>query len=215
MVSRIANKGWEIVYKAPVTASVGLIALLLALFPAMGELLQYERTAIIGGQVWRLVTCYLVHWNVDHLCWDWLMFVVLGAICEMRNRGQMRGCLVAAVAAVSMVVFWKFPEIVSYRGLSGLDTALFTLLATDLFCEAKRHGNKIQAIAMGGCLLSFVAKTIFEVTTGRTLFVDQEAAEFVILVFDHLAGAVVGFIAALIPCNFYHGEPISLSHKMQ
>jgi len=192
------NKNLQNISKVPVTASVGFAALVVALLPGLGELLQYDRAAIAGGEVWRLASCYLVHWSADHLCWDWLMFVVLGAVCEMRNPWRMRSCLVAGIAAVSAVVYWGFPAIEVYRGLSGLDSALFTLLATDLFNEARREGDKLWLFLTGGLLAAFGAKTIYEAITGQAFFVDQQAAKFVTLVFDHVAGAVVGVVISLV-----------------
>ncbi|NOY42897.1 MAG: rhombosortase [Planctomycetes bacterium] len=184
--------------RVPVTSSIAVAAIIVAVFPSLANLLQYDRAAIEGGEFWRLATCYLTHWNADHLTWDLLMFLVLGGACEIRNPLRMRTSLLAGIVAVSALVYLAFPDITTYRGLSGLDTAMFTLLATGLLCEAWRERNTLQTLATGGLLLALSAKTVYEAVTGQTLFVDQQAADFVPLVYDHIAGAAVGVAASFL-----------------
>jgi rhomboid family GlyGly-CTERM serine protease len=179
-----------------VTLSLALAAIAVAALPVAGELLQFDRLAIGSGEFWRLATCHLAHWNLEHLKWDLLMFVVLGVVCEWRNPGRMRLCVAAAAGAVSLLVSLQFPEIAFYRGLSGIDTALFTLLAIDLLRDAARDRNWLLVTATGGMLYGFAAKTLFEAATGRTIFVDQQAAGFLALVWDHVVAGAVGLLCA-------------------
>ena len=182
----------------PVTLAVGLAALMIAVFPAASEVLQFDRASISAGEVWRLVTCHLTHWNGDHLHWDLLMFVVIGGACELRNPRQMRWCVAMSAAVVAGLVLYCFQAIQEYRGLSGIDTALFTLLAINSVCDARREGNYILAMTASGLLGGFVAKTAFEAATGQTIFVDQESAGFALLVWDHIAAGVGGAMGAFV-----------------
>jgi rhomboid family GlyGly-CTERM serine protease len=185
--------------KVRLTLIMGLSALLIAALPALGNLLQLDRAALAAGDLWRLATCHLTHWNVEHLIWDLLMFIVLGAACELRNPQRMRCCVATAAAAVTVLVLLCFPEIETYRGLSGIDTALFVLLAVEIVRDALRDGNRLLTLAAGGLLVGFMAKTIYEATTRQTIFVDQAAAGFVPLVWDHLVAGGIGAIAAFWP----------------
>lgn len=185
--------------RLPVTLAIGGVALVIALLPSAAELLQFDRSAIAGGEFWRLATCHVTHWNLEHFQWDWLIFLVLAAVCELRDRGRMLGCVVGAAIAVTTVVWVWFPELGTYRGLSGIDTALFTMLAIDVVRDAMRDQNRLPQIAASGLLLGFAAKTAYEAITGQTYFVDQEAAGFVPLVWDHVAAGAVGVICALWP----------------
>jgi hypothetical protein len=133
------------------------------------------------------------------LQWDLLMFIVLGAVCESRNRQRMWTCVAGAAAAVSFLVLVFFPAIDCYRGLSGIDTALFTLLAVDLIRDARRQQRQLIAGTVSGLLLGFIAKTVYEATTGHAFFVDQTAAGFELLVWDHI---VAGFVGVLIGLAF-------------
>jgi rhomboid family GlyGly-CTERM serine protease len=178
--------------RLPITLAMGGIALIVALMPLAPELLQFDRPAIASGAFWRLATCHVTHWNLEHFWWDGLMFVVLAATCELRDRRRMMGSISAAAVAVTALVWFGCLDIATYRGLSGIDTALFTMLAMEVACEARRKRNHEVYLAASGLLLGFTAKTAYEAFTGQTYFVDQNAAGFVPLVWDHLVAGVVG-----------------------
>ena len=62
-----------------------------------------------------------------------------------------------------MLVF--LPDIESYHGLSGLDSALFTLLVIS---------NLDRRLSLGvGFLAAFLLKTAYEMATGATVFVSS------------------------------------------
>jgi rhomboid family GlyGly-CTERM serine protease len=182
--------------RIPVTLTITLLAVVIACVPSAAELLQFDRGGIVLGEFWRLATGHLTHWNIEHIQWDLLMFVALGAICELRDPRRQRICVLAATASVSMLVFFAFPSLNEYRGLSGIDTALFTLLAIDLMRDAVRNKSGMLAIVAGGLLIGFMAKTAFEAVTGHAYFVDQGAAGFDLLIWDHVAAAVVGALVS-------------------
>lgn len=189
----------KIIARIPVTLGVSAFALLAFLLPEGGAWLQLDRGRIAEGELWRLITCHATHWNRDHFQWDFLVFIVLGGYCEWRSPAKMRLTLVASALAVSATVWFFFPSIEQYRGLSGIDTALFTLVSVDLIRGAARSGNRPQTIAACALLFGFMGKTFFEAFTGQTLFVDETAAGFTALVWDHIAGAAVGALVALGP----------------
>jgi len=199
----------QLLASVAVTLTITILALAAGVFPGFAEVLQFDRTAIAAGEVWRLITCHLTHWNADHLRWDLLMFVVLGVACELRSSTRLRVCLIAAIGVVSATVTLAFPDIHTYRGLSGIDSAIFTLLAIDLLREAVRDKNLGQIMLQGGLLAGFAAKIAYEATTGETFFVDRETADFATLVYDHLAGAAVGLIVAVadIRLGILHPTP--------
>jgi rhomboid family GlyGly-CTERM serine protease len=182
--------------RVPVTLTMAMCAVAIACVPSVGEMLEFDRTRIAAGEIWRLATGHLTHWSVEHLQWDLVMFVTVGAVCEIRNPRRMRLCVVAAAASVSAVVFFGFPTMEAYRGLSGIDTALFTLLAVDLLRDAWRHRNFTVATAAGFFLAGFAVKTAYEAITGQALFVDQHSAGFDLLVWDHIVAAAAGMIVA-------------------
>jgi rhomboid family GlyGly-CTERM serine protease len=178
--------------RIPHTLAITLLAVVVAGIPGLAETLQFDRTQIEAGQLWRFATGHLTHWNFEHLQWDLLMFAVLGTICELRNPRQMRWCVAIAAAAVSALVFVAFPSVAAYRGLSGIDTALFTLLALALLKDARRDHHKFLAFTTTALLIGFIAKTSYEAVTGHAFFVNQDAAGFSLLVWDHVVAGAVG-----------------------
>jgi rhomboid family GlyGly-CTERM serine protease len=163
----------------------------------ISQLLQFDHEAIAAHQWWRLITGHLTHWDAGHFTWDAMMFAVLGVLCECRNRGRYVFCLVVSVLAISASVYWFLPKMSFYRGLSGVDSALFTLAVALLLRDARRESDGLMIAVLVTGLLGLVAKLAFEITTGATLFVDSSAAGFTPLPLVHAIGAAVGLVSAI------------------
>lgn len=179
-----------------VTLAVAMAACALLASAGWTGVLTYDRAAIAAGEPWRLFTGHLTHWNFDHLLWDVLAFIAAGAIIEGRSRRTLLATLGLSAVAISATVWIAQPELASYRGLSGVDSALFTCAGVLLFHEARRSGNARFAWLIGLALFGFLAKIGYEIATGATLFVDSAAAGFVPLPLAHAVGGAAGAIAA-------------------
>lgn len=178
-------------------AIVVALAGLALVTPELTAAWELNRAAIADGQWWRVFTGHLTHWNLDHLFWDAATFVALAAACIwLRPLTTLTGTLVGCVV-ISATVFLAHPQLETYRGLSGLDTALFTLLAAIIYQEARLDGDRALGAVAKWAVASLVAKTGYEVVTGATLFVDSEVAGFMPLASAHAAGAVVGLLAGI------------------
>ena len=154
------------------TLSLTLLAIAAALLP--GSALELQR----GGAPWRIVTCHFTHFTFEQLAWDALVLLALGIACE--KRAGFRATLLASAIVVPLAVLAFAPDVSTYRGLSGIDSALFALL---LMSEWRRS----WPIAV-----AFVAKIVIEMTTGSTLFVS--GAAFAPVPIAHVAGAVCGVV---------------------
>lgn len=168
------------------------------LSPELTAAWELNREAVAAGQWWRLFTGHLTHWNLDHLLWDAATFFALGVLCMQRSATRTIACLLASSVAISVTVLGFHSELSTYRGLSGLDTALFTLAATITWRDARRESDRAMAAVAKWALGSLLAKTVYELATGDTLFVDSAQAGFVPLASAHAAGAAVGCVAALV-----------------
>ena len=180
---------------APFTFSIAAIAILAHFIGPLRNALELDRVLVWQGQWWRIWTGHITHFSAEHLFWDLGMFVVLGVLCE---RGRVRAfamMMFAMSMVVSLVVGWTHPELTVYRGLSGLDTGLFTWFIIDQVIANLKCGNRRYAVLWFAGVLALLAKLVYEIGTGTTLFVD--AGEFVPLVEAHLAGALVGMIPIL------------------
>lgn len=159
-----------------IAISLTLLAIAATLLP--GSWLELQR----GGAVWRIATCHFTHFTYEQLAWDALVFLLLAIACERRNRGAFRATLLANVIVVPIAVL-AFSDVTTYRGLSGIDSALFGLLLVS-------EWRLSRMVAL--CGVAFAAKIIFEMSTGATVFVHSDA--FGAVPAAHIAGALIGVI---------------------
>ena len=181
-----------------VTWLVALFAATVYVVPGAADLLQYDRQAMAGGQWWRYFTGYVTHWNAEHLFWDVLMFVVVGCMVESQSRWRMISLCLGSAAAISGFTWFARTDVAVCRGLSGIDTALFTYLAIAILVDAVVHRQWVRCFASGVLFAGFGGKLVFEVVTGSTLFVNSDRAGFVVLIEAHVLGALAGIAMAWI-----------------
>ncbi|HEX7190285.1 MAG TPA: rhombosortase [Thermoanaerobaculia bacterium] len=150
---------------------------------SLGGFAQYDRGAVLRGEVWRLVTGHFSHWSASHLGYDLFAFVILGAICERRGRSLFAATVVATALAVSLFLLAFRADVDMYRGLSAIDSALWMGAVFDL-------GERRLPLAVALTAL-FLAKVLVESRSGA-LFVDG----ITVLPVVHLIGAAAGSIMA-------------------
>ena len=179
-----------------VTIVLAGAACLTAVDVGLSQRLAFDRLAIAQGDLLRLFTGHFVHWSADHLLWDALMFVALGAVIELRSRLALWKTIAWSAAAISAGLWFFQPDIATYRGLSGVDSALFTWIAATSWIEARRRGQSYLAFVALATLAAFLAKIGWEIATATTLFVDSSQGGFTPLPLVHLIGGAVGVAAA-------------------
>jgi len=177
------------------TISLAIFCIAAHAHQPLSDRLAYDRTAIQAGEIWRLLTGHLTHYSAEHLLWDALMFVVLGVLVERRHRCSFVSTVLASATAITAVLWFAHPEVAAYRGLSGIDSALFTHAAILLYIDGRRFNRPLVRRISALLLAGFVAKLIYELASGSTLFVDSTA--FVSLASVHAVGGFVGLISAL------------------
>jgi len=170
---------------------------MLEILEAAGELLQYDRQAIADGQLWRLVTGHLVHFGLEHLAWDAAVFVLLAVLCWRLGRGVCLASLVGATLAIPAVLWILEPGLQTYRGLSGLDSALYVTAAVTLGRRLWTRGRRLSAAAAFLSVLGLAAKVTYELATGQALFVDALTLGFAPVPIAHATGGLAGGLAAL------------------
>jgi rhomboid family GlyGly-CTERM serine protease len=169
-------------------------ALLLAVAPGAAASFEYDRTAIVAGQLWRAITCHWTHWSLDHLAWDLAAFVTLVLIGWRAGAKRLLLALALSAALIPLAVWIVLPEMGAYRGLSGIDSALFTLVAVTVLKEEIAAGRRGMALAIVLVIAGFAGKIVFELVTGATLFADSSL--FVPVPLAHVVGGVCGWAAA-------------------
>lgn len=170
------------------------LAVLIHLLPGAAALLEYDRAEVLRGQAWRLLTGHWTHTSADHLVWDVVAFAALGLAVAWRGRRLFWRTALGSATAISVALLLLAPQWHTYRGLSGIDSALFVALAATLLAGNRR----VDRLLGGAALLVFAAKVGFETLTGAALFTTP-MPDHQVVPMAHLVGAFVGLVAAAAP----------------
>jgi membrane associated rhomboid family serine protease len=179
--------------------AVCLLTLLIPLIPDAGETLQWQRSGSIVHHSFDWLTGHLTHWSADHLIWDLVTFVALsfGALRLIPRRYLL--CLFLAALLIPLEIALNQSHLDSYRGLSGIDSALFGLILAGLWRTSANAGrfHPARLLSILGAV-GFLAKNLFEFGTGQTVFVSGTSAGFIPAVSAHLVGIICGLASGLI-----------------
>ena len=110
-------------------ALVAAAAIALAFAPAAWLCaLEFDRDAILRGELWRLWSAHLVHFSPAQAMLDALLFLLSGAMAARTLRIDFRWRdLLLAAPLISLALLWLAPDLAAYRGLSGLASATLLL----------------------------------------------------------------------------------------
>jgi rhomboid family GlyGly-CTERM serine protease len=154
---------------------------------AASAYLQFDRPAVLGGQIWRLWTAHLVHLGWNHFLLNgaglwlvWLLFRHTASTAAWCWHFLFSGL------AVGMGLLWFNPELVWYVGLSGVLHALFI---AGLLADIRTHTTLGLLV-----LLGFAAKLVLEQMYGP-LPGSERSAGGPVVVDAHLYGAIAGCIS--------------------
>jgi len=185
----------EYLRMAPVTCLIATAALLLQSLPDLQPAAELRFTELAASDLWRLVTCHLLHWSWDHFTWDVAVLLAAGTFCETRWPRRFLAVLATASVLIPAAVMISAPQLQSYRGLSGLDSALFALAAGSMLIEESRNGRRHSAVVAAVVVAAQFLKITAESAAGHTLFVQN--APFIPVPLAHLCGAVIGSLLSL------------------
>ena len=180
----------------------GLSGLLIGLF-LLGEsafqLLVWDRQAMLGADLWRLVTGHLVHTDLAHLTWNIGAYLILGGVLESLYRVSARQQILLfllAAATVNAAVWGLRPDLALYAGLSGVLNGYFILLFVYLW---RIHHQKVTLLAGAGLL----AKNGYEVLAGASVL---NTSAWASVPEAHIAGALAGLAFCLTALWQRHRE---------
>ena len=174
------------------TLALALFALLASL-PAVATGLELTRADVAAGEGWRLFTGHFTHWTAAHFVWDWLAFVALGAALEPKGRRRLGALLLCSALAIGGAFLLFEPHLHTYRGLSGLDSALFGLAWTLVLRRSVTQRGRLAArtLAIAALGAGFVGKLAWELVTQSALFMPANSP-FVPVPLAHAIGAGLG-----------------------
>lgn len=182
---RPATADWRI----PVFLAVLALALT-AVGRRAGDRLDYDRDAILAGEVWRIVTAHVVHFQWPHLamnlaglCLVWLLFG------RRLSSAQWMAVSTACMVGVGAAVLLFHPEVSSAAGLSALLHGMFAAGAL----AGILAGHRLEWIP----LVLLTAKLVWEAAVGP-LPGSEAVAGGPVFVEAHLYGAIFGTISILL-----------------
>jgi len=159
----------------------------------MTEALEYHRDSVIAGELWRLVTGQLVHWSTAMLVADLGVLLLAGLLLARRSPRLLLVCLPLSVGAVAAAVHFLSPELIRYRGSSGIATALVIACALDLAgTPGAPRRAAIAALVVGA------AKLAYELATGTSLSSGTLPPGVRVAPVAHVAGVASGAVAWLV-----------------
>ena len=144
---------------------------------------------------WSMLSAHFVHLSTEHLAWNLVPFMILGACIEAHSRKRLLLALYAGTLSVWVYLALLSP-LVGYAGLSGV---LNTLLVVALYEVQK------QRVYRGTAYLTLVlslAKIIFELITHDGIFTSLVWPP---VPYAHLAGWIGGLLLALYLTTFIDG----------
>lgn len=180
-------------FYAPITVSI--TSLLIFLFdPVATSLLRYQRNAISGGELWRLVSGHLCHLGDMHLLFNLLgLWLITLLLHQELKRHYWSLIFIISLLGTSAGLWFFSPEVIGYVGLSG---ALHGLAVAGAILDMRNVliSNVVLLTGVAGKLIweqsSFYSNSMSEIIGGH------------VLVNSHLFGAIAGAAIGLILC--YH-----------
>jgi rhomboid family GlyGly-CTERM serine protease len=171
---------------------MGLAAVwLVLLLPVAGgvglrDALRYQRDAVLGGELWRLVTAHLVHLDLSHALLNAVGATLIWALFARELR-PWQWCAIALAAATAIdagFLLWQ-PQLHWYVGASGV---LHGTMAAGTLAQLRRRDPVSLLLA-----LFLVAKLGYEQLVGALPFESPGT----VVVSAHAYGAIGGLLMAL------------------
>lgn len=175
------------IYLWPV--GIAILSILIQTNIEMLESLQWSRSEPLAMYSW--ITSHLCHWSWDHLWWDLLAFGSLSAVAIRLAGHRYFWCLGLSALAICFEFHLFQTDLSTYRGLSGIDSAIFGLITYQLF----KVGGKARLMSVIAAS-AFSIKTGVEIISGNTVFVNAEQA-FTPVPSAHLVGFASGILSGI------------------
>ncbi len=185
----------------PVLLSFSILAVAAAGLPT-SIWLRYDHTAVMQGELWRLLTAHLVHLSWSHALMNTAGLALIAVLFmrELPLRAWLLGGVLGALG-VSLCLLWLNPQIAWYVGLSGV---LHAWLVMGAIADIRSSGR------LGWVVISVViAKLVWEQWIGP-LPGSSFTAGGPVIVDAHLYGTVAGMVGGLIESRIHSVRSIAL-----
>jgi rhomboid family GlyGly-CTERM serine protease len=166
--------------------------LLVYIMPGLAAPLLYDRTAILAGEWWRVVTGNWVHFSATHLSYDLIALGLVGWMTERSGYPHFGLLVMLSALGIGMTLLVALPDMQFYGGLSGIATG-----ATVYYALWGLQEGGLWRWMCGSVLLVSLGKIILETVSGKTLLATAGAIAFVPVPMSHITGGVTACIVWL------------------
>jgi rhomboid family GlyGly-CTERM serine protease len=177
------NAGLSLVVLAVIAAELFLPA----------EALEYRRV-LAAREPWRLFTGHFVHIGFVHAVLNCVALVLLGHLFGERLKPRaFFGILAAAPILISLLFLATMPELLWYRGLSGVLHALFFAGCVVWIATTAGRARWLPIAALIGGTIKVLVEQPWDGS-----FPVHEVLRVAVVPQAHLMGAIVGSTAGLL-----------------
>jgi rhomboid family GlyGly-CTERM serine protease len=127
--------------------------------------LEFERTAVVAGEWWRILTNNLIHWDVKHFYFDVGAFVFAGWLSERYFHHRYPVLLLWLALCVGVSGLFFLDDGVRLRGLSGVNAGQFAALLWVEIALARREPERWRWVLP--VLVLFIVWVCYGAVTGR------------------------------------------------
>lgn len=161
--------------------------------PRLHGVLDYRRSAVVGGEVWRLLTAHAVHLTIAHAVLDIGALLLVAWIFddELGPGQQAAVCLLGAVG-VDVGLLLAHPELERYAGLSGLLHAWFAAGAVGWALTVSAVGSQRTVERRAWGIALFVGLSLKLALESRRPAFWLDGASFEVVTSAHRWGAAAG-----------------------
>lgn len=144
----------------------------------------FDRAQIESGSYWSLLSGHFVHSDVQHLIWNLVALVLLGAVIERRSVTIFWTSLLFSIGVVDVGLYWAMPWLNQYCGLSAVLNTLWVVALGLIWRETRSWIVPLLGLA-GLCKLTV------EMSNHTAIFTDTAWPP---LAESHLAGQIAGLL---------------------
>lgn len=168
-----------------------VIFILGVMYSVLNPYMGFDRTLIQHGEVWRILSCNLVHLNVNHMLLNLSVYVLISLLFKSSiPMRQWYTCLIICGLSVGLGLYFLDPGLHRYVGLSGV---LYGLLAFGLLLNLKENIYVYLAV--------YAIASYKVISQQFDSFDDQQMKEFIggsVIASSHLYGLIAGNVFAFI-----------------
>jgi rhomboid family GlyGly-CTERM serine protease len=184
----------SIITRMPLFTFLILMASVLSsISPGMASVFIFDRSAILKGEVWRILTSHFVHFSNLHLFYNLLAFGIAGWIIENKSYRHFGWLCVLMASLISISLFILEPDMSYYGGLSGMACGsiyYFALWGT--------RGNRPWRTICMLLILLIPIKIVAEIYNSASVLPYGGQLPFVPVPTSHVIGIVVAILLYLV-----------------